>query len=260
LKLRVKARPAASDSPSFSIVLDQEEKIMKIARLVLAVALLMGPGVVGMAQAANPAPAVQKGDKPASSPGWIVIEEDWWYPLRLDPFDALEDARFHYRRGEEMAAAHDVHKAAAWLRFAENHALPETQKKLADAAADLSTLSADLESGKVGAAERLEGSLARASEALAEWHYFQARDHLGKLEAGYAAEDLEAAAEHLQLAANSAHHEFGPDTMTVFDRVRENGLAVTEAKTIDLDVLGKDLDAIQKAVQEMDETLKKASK
>ena len=101
--------------------------------------------------------------------------------------------------------------------------------------------------------------MARASFALAEWHFYKAKESFGKNEAGYAAQDLEAAAEHLRYAANSAHHEYGPDTLNVFKNVLVNGEMSSEETTVDNDLLSKDLDGIEKAVKEMGNTLKTTS-
>ena len=38
-----------------------------------------------------------KGEKPKASPGWVVIEEDWFYPFLNDFSTALHKAREYYR-------------------------------------------------------------------------------------------------------------------------------------------------------------------
>jgi len=95
---------------------------------------------------------------------------------------------------------------------------------------------------------------------LAEWHYYKAKESYGKDEAGYAASNLKAAASHLQLAASSSHYEFGPDTVGMFESIRKNGKMISDYKKIDNNLLGKDLDGVEKAVKEMGDVLKTTAK
>lgn len=202
---------------------------------------------------------VVRGERPKPSPGWIIIEEDWIYPLRFDSLTSLNNARMHYRNSEEKAAASELRRAVSWLELAASHALPVTKSKLTTAAKELSVVAKDLDAGRLADASRLDISLGKASNALAEWHYFKAKEDWAKNEEKYAAQDLEAAVAHLQHAANSAHHEYGPDTMTIFSEVTKKGVTTSETKTMDHNLLGKHLDAIEKAIKEMDSTLMKVS-
>ncbi len=59
-----------------------------------------------------------KGEKPAASPGWLIVEEDIWTPLRFEPLASLDAIRYHYRRNEEKAAANEIDKAVSWLTLA----------------------------------------------------------------------------------------------------------------------------------------------
>ncbi|MEZ6097832.1 MAG: hypothetical protein R3E01_02560 [Pirellulaceae bacterium] len=232
---------------------------MRKTSFAVAGLLLASLAQMAMAQDAK-VNAKAKGDKPAASPGWVVIEEDWWYPLRFDSVFALDSARYHYRRHEETAAANEIDRAVTWLKYASGHAMPITKEKLDASVRDLTTLAADLRAGRLTDGARLDGAMARASHALAEWHYYKAKESYGKSEEGYAAQDLEAAVAHLQHAANSAHYQYGSDTITLFETIRNNGKTVSETKTVDHNLLGKHLDGIEKAVKEMGETLQKASR
>lgn len=234
---------------------------MKKTILLLAVMTLAVSTSFAVAQEAKPANSSSaKGEKPKASPGWIVVEEDWYLPLRYDSLVALDNARMHYRNKEEKGAASELRKAITWLKFAESHALPVTKSKLTATVSELTSLASDLESGKTFEAARMEMELGKASHALAEWHYFRAKDYFGKGDEKYAAEHLEAAVAHLQHAANSAHYEYGPDTVTVFDSIAENGWLITESKDVDHNILGKHLDVVEKAVKEMGDTLMKVAK
>ncbi len=201
-----------------------------------------------------------KGDKPQESPGWIILEEEWYFPLRFDSLATMNNARMLYRKHEEKAAASDLRRAVTWLKFAESHAEPITRSKLTTAASELTSLADDLDQGKLRDAASMEYSLARASAALAEWHYFKARESWGQSDEKYAAQYLQAAVAHLKHAAGSAHYQYGPDTVTVFDQVTRNDVTTSEAETFDHNVLGKRLDAIENAVKEMSDHLMKVAK
>ena len=41
----------------------------------------------------------EKGAKPAPSPGWIIIEEDFWAPLVYEPLFSLDSIRMHFVAG-----------------------------------------------------------------------------------------------------------------------------------------------------------------
>ncbi len=201
-----------------------------------------------------------KGEKPKESPGWIILEEDWYFPLRFDSLVSMNNARVLYRKHEEKAAASELRRAVTWLKFAESHAEPITKSKLTTAASELTTLADDLDQGKLRDAAVMESSLARASSALAKWHYFKARESWGQSDEKYAAQYLQAAVAHLKHAAGSAHYEYGPDTVTIFDQLTQSDVTTSEAETFDHNVLGKHLDAIESAVKEMSDHLMKVGK
>ena len=225
-------------------------------RMILACASLLLATTAMAASGSGTAAQTKPGDTaPVAQPGWVVVEEDWWYPLRLDSVDALNNARYYYRRDNEKAAATEIRKAASWMSYAASHAMPHTQQSLVSARTDLMSLADDLDTGKLAGAARMDEVLARASNALAEWHYYRAKEKFGTHEAGLAAQDLEAAAAHLENAARSAHFQYGPDTLTVFEDIYKDGKMVSEGKTIDNDTLGKHLDGIENAVETMAQAL-----
>jgi hypothetical protein len=187
-----------------------------------------------------------------------VVEEEWFVPLRMESVDELDNARMYYRRDNERAAADEVRKAASWLSFAAESALPHTKDALESARTELLTLADDLDTGKLAGAARLDGALAQASNALAEWHYYRARDEFGRRDTDSASRDLEAAAAHLESAARSAHLQFGPDTITMFEDIYEDGKIITDGRTVDYDVLAERIDGIEHAVEKMADTLKRS--
>ncbi|MCA9262137.1 MAG: hypothetical protein KDA61_23125 [Planctomycetales bacterium] len=230
--------------------------MMKINQKLALAAVVLLTGRTALAGSDNDA---RKGDKPQSSPGWVVLEEDVFYPLRLDAAAILHNADVHYRRGEEKAAANKIKQAISWLKFAAGHGYPETQKQLQAAADDLGNLQVDLRNGNTVAASRMDATLAQAANALAMWHYFKAKDSLAKNELGYAAQDLQAAATYLQSAATSAHAEFGDEIVTLFRDVNHDGVAVDSGVSVEPNRLQSHLDAVKANLENLAKTLAKIS-
>ncbi len=223
---------------------------------ILAVAALLTMSSMS-AFAADKATSREKGAKPADSPGWLIIEEDFWTPLVYEPLISLDSIRYHYRRNEETAAANQIDKAVSWLKLAESHAMPITKDKLTAAVDELTTVAKDLRAGNVTGAAEIDGSLARVATALSEWHYYKAKEAWGKDEAQDAGRDLVLAAEYLQHAANSAHYEFGPDTTEVVSMLYEHGKLKKESTRFDHNTLGLHLQAIETAIKDLSVALKK---
>ena len=57
---------------------------------------------------------------------------------------------------------------------------------------------------------------------------------------------------------DSAHFEYGPDTVTVFDDVFKDGVRFSEDQTVDHNRLGKHLDTIKSAIEKVGEALNKS--
>jgi hypothetical protein len=226
-------------------------RISKIAASLLLGSMALAAGVSNSAHAAGIGP-----DKSAESPDSVIVTEEWWYPLRMDSADALAHARFLYRRNNEKEAASEIRRAASWLNYAAGRALPNTAEALRSARTDLLTLADDLDTGKVAGAARMDEALTQASSALAQWHYYRARDEFGRSDVNNAVGDLEAAAAHLENAAESSHMQYGPDTITVFEDIYRNGKYVSEGRTIDNNTLGEHLDTIENEVEKMADALK----
>ncbi|MCA9264145.1 MAG: hypothetical protein KDA60_09875 [Planctomycetales bacterium] len=238
---------------------------MKTSTLILLAAFTISPLMLqGQAKAASTdnnstdgVSKIEKGEKPSESPGWLVLEEDWFYPLRFEPYYSLDSIRYHYRRKEERAAANKIESAVSWLKLAAGHAMPFTKQKLEAAAADLSLLADDLREGDVISAARLDDLLARSAHALSEWHYYKAKEEWGKNETQDAGADLQLAAQYLQHAANSARYQFGPDTVKVVTTLYDHGQATSEQTHFDHNTLGMHLQSIEKGLQELGDAISK---
>lgn len=107
-----------------------------------------------------------------TSRGWLIIEEDFWPPLRYEPLITLDSAGYHYRRNEERAAANEIDKAVSWLKLAAGHAMPITKGELTTAMDELEKIAKDLREGRVMTAATMDSALANAAHALGEWHYY----------------------------------------------------------------------------------------
>jgi len=231
---------------------------MKKSPLVLTAVVLAGlaSGAFAEDKKATTTPAVKK----AETTHPVVVEEFFFFPWRYEATNWLHNARVHYRASQEKAAASEVRKAEAWLKYAAGHAQPMTKKSLQTAADDLGHLATDLQNGTLQDSRRLDLAFAKANHALAEWHYCRAHDTLGHQEARDAAQNLDAAAQHLKNAAESANYEFGKDTVTLFDVIERDGRVVEETVTIDQNRLAKNLEAVEVELKKMGETLSKSVK
>ncbi len=161
--------------------------------------------------------AKDRAPKPADAPGWIVIEDDFYYPMALEPVDWFDSIQTHLRKSNEKAAASELRKAESWLNIAASHALPISQQSLKDASTNLGELAGDLETGKTVEAAQMKSALEQSSKALADWHYFNAEKNLADHEEVDATRDLQAASRYLKWAADSSSHEYGDDFVTVYD-------------------------------------------
>lgn len=197
--------------------------------------------------------------KPASdtTPTWTVVEEDFWFPLRYEPMQSFDSARYDYRRSEEKSAAYEINKAVSWLGWAERHAMPETKAKLIEAATELKAVSKDLQSGNMYSAEKMDASLSKAASALSEWHYYRAKDWWGKSDAKHAGEDLVLAANYLQRAAESAHYQFGPDSQEVITEVFRNGKWINDEKHTDHNWIAKNIEGVESGLRQVAASLKR---
>lgn len=150
----------------------------------------------------------------------VIVDAYQWYPYPFyyEPTDWFHKAEVSYRKKEGKAAAAEIRKAESWLNYAAGHALPMTKQSLLDASATLKTLADDLDKGHVASARSLDAAVARASHALAEWHYFNATDQsLAKDEEHWAENNLKAAALHIRNAAKSSSYEYGDNFVSVYD-------------------------------------------
>jgi hypothetical protein len=108
-------------------------------------------------------------------------------------------------------------------------------------------------------ATRLDYALARADQALAEWHYFKAREGVGRSEEADAAMHLRTAARYLEHAATSARAEHGPETTSFFEDMDEYGRVIDEGVTIEPSDLATHLDALDRQLKKMAKALHEAA-
>ena len=223
----------------------------------LAAALLFT--VVGLAACTSDKSTKEQADEEgqglATEQTPATEDKDWWVPMHSESVTALNNARFQYRQNEEKTAASEIRKAASWLAFAQKHAEAMTKENLQTAHNELVVLADDLDAGNVTDASRMDRVLAHTSQALAEWHYYKAVESYGIDESDYAAKHLQAAVTHLEHAANSAHYEYDPETITVFRHYHKNGASIVEEKTLDNNEMTKDFDVIKQAIEDMSEAL-----
>lgn len=189
-----------------------------------AVAALLVAGMASMAFADDTKKkADAKGEKPKASPGWVVIEENWWLPFLHDFPIALHNAREHYRAKEEKSAGAEIDKAISWLKYAQGHATKSTAEDLSIACSDLMDFSAALKDGKPVLSKKLDAAFAHASVALAKHHHYLSGKALGESELKTAGKHLLAATDLLRCAAQSANLEYGSEAVMIYDEYAPYG-------------------------------------
>ena len=187
--------------------------------------------------------SAKKGEKPAASPGWVVIEEDWWYPHLYSFTESLHDARMHYRNRQEKAAAAEIDKAVTWLKFANNDADKSYKGDLLTAETDLKDFAMTLRQGGQVPASKVAEAFKNASAALAKHHHFKAVKALGESEMKLAAKHLAAASDLVKEAARSANREYGKEITEIDDYYSPFGYW-DETVTIDSTMLEKNLNSV----------------
>lgn len=196
------------------------------------------------------------GEKPKSSPGWVVIEEDWWFPFLDECLTSMRNARDRYGvKKEEKAASAEIDKAIAWLKYAENHANKATAENLATARADLMDFSTALKSGKPVLAKRLDTAFAHASAALAKHHHFKSEKAVAQEDLKAAGRHLMAAADHLRAAAEFANLEYGRDVVNVHDQIAPSGSG-DEKTALEKDKAESNLTTIKSELEKLATKLK----
>ena len=184
----------------------------------MAVATLLVAGMASMVFADEPKKKSDvKGEKPKASPGWVVIEEEWWNPFIYDFSTTLHNARKHFRAKETKSASDEIDKAICWLKYAESHATKATAEDLATAQSDLMDFSTSLKSGKQVLAKKLDIAFATASTALAKHHHFTSAKALAEGDMKAAGRHLMAATDLLRSAAQSANLEYGTEAVEIYD-------------------------------------------
>lgn len=184
-----------------------------------------------------------------------IMHDDSLWPLYYEPLDWLNESRFAFRNHEEESAAHQLRKAVAWMAIAAADSRPNTKAALDAAAFDLGAIARDLEQHNAVAASRLDLVVARASRALAAWHYFKAEQAgSGREDEIRAARNLTAAARYLRYAAQSSNYQYGPEVALTIEDLDRLGNDV-ETTVIEPNLLAQDLSSVSKELQKMETVL-----
>ena len=200
-----------------------------------------------------------KGEKPAASDGWIVVEEDFWYPFRYSLADAIHNAHVNFRTGRMDAASDEIQKAMSWMKLAKGMAAnKESEEDIDIAINDLRDLSMFLGKGQVVQASVMNKTLARAANALAKHHKFHAVKSIAKEDMTLAARHLNAAAFNIREAAHCANHEYGNNVVEVVDDYGAGYF--DETAVVEKNKLEQALDAISSEIGTLEKKVMKAGK
>jgi hypothetical protein len=147
---------------------------------------------------------------PTAPEGWIVLEEDFWFPLAYEPGTYFHRAHAEYLKKDYDLAAIDLRQAAAFLRLqARRSTYTEHATALYTAAYRLSNLAGKVENRKVNSAAQLDREFARAHYALAEHDYVMAQESWKKKHPYTTGYNLNAAVFNLESGYSWANAEMG---------------------------------------------------
>lgn len=210
-----------------------EEDIMKCrSSLTLCGAVLLA---LLTASCAKQDDRLAAGEQPAPTPlpkpsvtSWVTVKEDVWIPA-IDALGGhLYAAEEALDSGSTSEAAAQLYGAAARLKEEGEEAVGEWQRNLGDAATDLESVAADLESGVQVPVERIDGVLDKAWETdvrynwasrdAAEWEplVYEPESYLALSLAQFETGEDVATAEYLRKAAAMLRMETARST-TVSD-------------------------------------------
>ena len=200
------------------------------------------------------------GEKPTGAPGWIVVEEDFWFPFRFSFADAIHNAHEHYRHGREQAARDNVEKAMMWLKLAKGMTADKlSEENLDTAISDLRDLAMFIDRGDLVRAATMDKTFARAATALAKHHKFNADRAVAKNQLRLAGKHLATAAFNIKEASRVANHEYGSDVVEVFDNFFPDG-SYDETVVVEPNAIQQALDAISAEITTLEKKVTKSSK
>ncbi len=210
-------------------------------------------GAVSLCPAAEQADA----NKPADTAAPTVLLDQSTTGFHDEFSGAMRRTAELHRQNDEMAAAAELRKAEKWLDQASKQASEPAKDALKAAAAEFYGLAAAIESGDLVAAETLYRSMAKANQALAQWHYFKARRLLGEQDEQTAAQHLQVAADYLRDAAESIHFSYRSDTVDLLDNLDKDKKVGAEETVIVPSHLKERMAALESAIREMGDALGK---
>lgn len=199
-------------------------------------------------------------ERPATKPGWVIVEEDIWFPLRYSLHDFMDRARERFRHHEQKGAANEIRKAIAMLKIAEGQATPDGVKTLQETTHTLQSLAQDLDQNKVSSARELDHAVRKAYFALATHHYLKANSASAQKEMKRAGEHLQTAANYLTNAMHSAEHEFGKNVIVEIEKIDEHGRILSEERTLEPNVLEKDLEKLHHELESLGKVIQNSAK
>ncbi|MEZ6097833.1 MAG: hypothetical protein R3E01_02565 [Pirellulaceae bacterium] len=205
-----------------------------------AVASLLLAAVASMAvgQDAN-TKAKTEGEKPASKPGWVVIEEDVWVRFVDEPAHHMKQAHESFLKKDFKAAAHELRLAGGFLHAAASNAAGDAKAALVASANEVDRLAKDVESGTVKSAKTLENTFARAEHALAIHNHVKAKTAIENQHHAAGGHYLRSAVNHVENAAKWAGHELEAGAVETANGVRLVAGKVVEGTGFVPDEVGK---------------------
>ncbi len=188
----------------------------------------------------------------------ILVHEDSPDTLSDEPGLQLGMARESFLTVDLGATAKRLRKAATILRSESNQSGDVTGPPLNHSADELESLAHRVENGKVDSVQELDRPMARALHRLSRHHYLMAERSWLQKRAERTGEQLRAAVDNLEHAAQLSGQEVQAATQTVAKDVRSISARLVKGMSYGVDEVGKGFENLGKQVESVGKAMEPA--
>lgn len=195
--------------------------------------------------------AIAKAHRADLERDWLVEEVVAWYPYVNALNSHFQAAHDSFLSKEYKKASEEIRKGAAFVRIEAGSAAGEAKQALERSQRELQSLAKGVEKGGVQDVKRLDDAFARASQYLALSHRAKASEAWDKKEPRKAGNELKAAATHLENGAAWMGVEAKASCVAAVRDTRIVAGKLIEGSGYVADEVGKSIDALGKAVDDL---------
>ncbi len=122
----------------------------------------------------------------------------------MEPEENFQKARESFLKKDLRSSAAAIRKGAAYFKSLEEQAQEKGKQTFLTSVEELENLADRVEKGTVKSVKEIDRTFARASHALAQYHYHKATESWAMKETAKTGQELEAAGAHLESAIKQA--------------------------------------------------------